>query len=227
MGRNYRCWIVGGLRARAPVKCLCFPPCLPSKDLHILTHYGVLWSWSAWLPQPAITLIASKKLKSFKALWPHSWGKMYVCFSPSPSLSHSLSLSAAAVARGLGYCGFSIYTACLRLSRRRVWREKVCVAEALFVSPLQRCFLLSRIHVKAWMVVVFLQLAHFPSTINCVFLFLHSSLTCTHRRIVWLTTFSLTASLVYLSDSVVCKSYLEVGCVCLRACVCVCVSPKR
>lgn len=92
MGRNYRCRIVGGLRARAPVKCLCFPLCLPSKDLHILTHYGVLSSWSASLPQPAITLIASKKLKSFKALWPHSWGKMYVCFSPSPSL-FCLSLS--------------------------------------------------------------------------------------------------------------------------------------
>lgn len=88
MGRNYRCWIVWGLRARAPVKCLCFPPCLPSKDLHILTHYGVLWSWSAWLPQPAIMLIASEKLKSFKASWPHSWwGGMYVCFSPSPSFS--------------------------------------------------------------------------------------------------------------------------------------------
>lgn len=109
MGRNYRCWIVGGLRARAPVKCLCFPSCLPSKDLHILTHYSVLWSWSAWLPQPAITLIASKKLKSFKALWPHSWGKMYVCFSPSPSLSHSLSLSAAVVVWGLRYCSSSIY----------------------------------------------------------------------------------------------------------------------
>lgn len=102
MGRNYRCWIAGGLQARAPVKCLCFPSCLPSKDLHILTHYSVLWSWSAWLPQPAITLIAFKKLKSFKALWPHSWGKMYVCFSPSPS-SLLPSPSAAAAARGLKY----------------------------------------------------------------------------------------------------------------------------
>lgn len=138
MGRNYRCWIVGGLRARAPVKCLCFPPCLPSKDLHILTHYGVLWSWSAWLPQPAITLIASKKLKSFKALWPHSWGKMYVCFSPSPSLSHSLSLSAAAVVCGLRYCSFTIYNACLQLSRsmgKDVWRRGlVCVTVAAIFS---------------------------------------------------------------------------------------------
>lgn len=109
MGRNYRCWIVGGLRARAPVKCLCFPSCLPSKDLHILTHYSVLWSWSAWRPQPAITLIASKKLKSFKALWPHSWGKICICFSPSPSLSHSHSLTAAVAVWGLGYCSSSIY----------------------------------------------------------------------------------------------------------------------
>lgn len=139
MGRNYRCWIVGGLRARAPVKCLCFPPCLPSKDLHILTHYGVLWSWSAWLPQPAITLIASKKLKSFKALWPHSWGRMYVCFSPSPSLSRSLSLSAAAVVCGLGYRSFSIYSVCLHLNQRRVWnkvwrRGLVCVTVAAIFS---------------------------------------------------------------------------------------------
>lgn len=98
MGRNYRCWIAGGLQARAPVKCLCFPSCLPSKDLHILTHYSVLWSWSAWRPPPPITLMAFKKLKSFEALWPGSWGKTSVCvplLSPSP---------AAAAAWGLG-CG--------------------------------------------------------------------------------------------------------------------------
>lgn len=112
MGRNYRCWIVGGLRARAPVKCLCFPSCLPSKDLHILTHYSVLWSWSAWLPQPAITLIASKKLKSFEALWPRSWGKN-VCLALSISLPfpHSISALCSCVClhRGRGYCSSSIY----------------------------------------------------------------------------------------------------------------------
>lgn len=135
-GRNYRCWIVGGLRARAPVKCLCFPPCLPSKDLHILTHYGVLWSRSAWLPQPAITLIASKKLKSFKALWSHSWGKMYVCFSPSLPFSHPVSLPLSFCSCScvwVGYCRFSIYNACSRLSCKREGSQgKVCSKEALF-----------------------------------------------------------------------------------------------
>lgn len=124
MGRNYRCWIVGGLRARAPVKCLCFPPCLPSKDLHILTHYGVLWSWSAWLPQPAITLIASKKLKSFKALWPHSWGKN-VCLFLSISLPFSLPLSFCSCS-SMSACRLSIYNACLQQSQK-----EACKAEAL------------------------------------------------------------------------------------------------
>lgn len=211
MGRNYRCWIVGGLRARAPVKCLCFPPCLPSKDLHILTHYGVLWSWSAWLPQPAITFIASKKLKSFKALWPHSWGKMYVCFSQSPPPpSHSFSLSAAAVVRGLGYCSFSIYNACLQLSWRAGYGEKcglVCVTDTYFIV----------IHVFCMSVhwIVFQQLAHFLSRPVVL-----SFLTCTQRNIVWKTTFSLAASLVDLSDSVVHERSLEVRCVCFYVCAC-------
>lgn len=216
MGRNYRCWIVGGLRARAPVKCLCFPSCLPSKDLHILTHYSVLWSWSAWLPQPAITLIASKKLKSFKALWPHSWGKMYVCFSPSPSLSHSLSLSAAVVVWGLGYCSSSIYNV-----QKSVWHWGLVLCPCCCGY-----FLLSHIHVKT------LNGCSFSAACTlsihsklCVFVFALSFLTYTQRHIVRLTTFSLTASLVYLSDSRVSKSSLEVRCV--RRSVCVCPKRKR
>lgn len=208
MGRNYRCWIVGGLRARAPVKCLCFPPCLPSKDLHILTHYGVLWSWSAWLPQPAITLIASKKLKSFKALWPHSWGKMYVCFSPSPSLSHSLSLSAAAVVCEGSDIVAPVFTACLSSTEGKCVKPRPCLCHC-------RCDIFSRAISMSghWMAPVFPQRAHFPSAINPVCFCFCLFLTHTRRHIVWLTTFSLTASLVYLSDSIVRKSSLEVGCV--------------
>lgn len=185
MGRNYRCWIVGGLRARAPVKCLCFPPCLPSKDLHILTHYGVLWSWSAWLPQPAITLIASKKLKSFKALWPHSWGEN-VCLFLSVSLPFSLPLSFCS-------CGLCVrardivapvFTARVCGARRKTC---MCDAEALFVSPCLRYLLLSHIHVKALNGRSFQQLVHSLCTINCVcFLFLLPSHTHADMLSDWL-----------------------------------------
>lgn len=140
MGRNYRCWIAGGLQARAPVKCLCFPSCLPSKDLHILTHYSVLWSWSAWLPQPAITLIAFKKLKSFKALWPHSWGKMYVCFSPSPS-----SLSSRRLLQ-LRPCEASNIVAAVWTMHRKVFpRPPVVSVDLLFSAKLCPCQGLERL----------------------------------------------------------------------------------
>lgn len=219
MGRNYRCWIVGGLRARAPVKCLCFPPCLPSKDLHILTHYGVLWSWSAWLPQPAITLIASKKLKSFKALWPHSWGKN-VCLFLSISLPFSLPLSICSCS-STSACRLSIYNACLQQSQK-----EACKAEALSVSPVLGYFLPCQSH---WVLVVSQQLTHVPASVTqksgektgCVFVFVWPAATSLPRMLAeyCLSDYlSLTASLVYLSDSVVHKSSLEVGYVRARGC---------
>lgn len=64
------------------------------------------------------------------------------------------------------------------------------------------------------MAVVFRQLAHFK-TYSQLFVFAPSLPTSTQRHIVRLTTFSLTASLVCLSDSRVSRSSLEVGCVCL------------
>lgn len=42
MGRNYAHKKVE-TSTGASVKCLCFPLCLPCKDLHILTHYETLW----------------------------------------------------------------------------------------------------------------------------------------------------------------------------------------
>lgn len=212
MGRNYRCWIVGGLRARAPVKCLCFPPCLPSKDLHILTHYGVLWSWSAWLPQPAITLIASKKLKSFKALWPHSWGKN-VCLFLSISLPFSLPLSFCSCS-STSACRLGIYNACLQQSQK-----EACKAEALvrvtgagifsaMSKPLDACSF-TAVHTCSS-----LCNPKKRGETGCVFVFVWPAATSLPRMLAeyCLSDYlSLTASLVYLSDSVVRKSSLEVG----------------
>lgn len=148
MGRNYRCWIVGGLRARAPVKCLCFPPCLPSKDLHILTHYGVLWSWSAWLPQLAIMLIASGgKKKSSRVLKPRGLAaegvkKKNVCLflSVSPPFPHSLCFSAAAEEGGFRCCSFRIGGA--MFAAKLKWESCAWIADFYFLSS--PCLCLAR-----------------------------------------------------------------------------------
>lgn len=217
MGRNYRCWIVGGLRARAPVKCLCFPPCLPSKDLHILTHYGVLWSWSAWLPQPAITLIASKKLKSFKAFGLTAEGKcMFVSLRLPPFLTPSLFLQLRLCEGSDSVALPSIYNSTFcRVREKSVWRRRglvVCHSS---------CDIFFQSHTR----VVASNGCSFTAactlSIHYKLCFCFCAVFSSHTHIVWLTTFSLTASLVYLSGSIVHKSSLEVRCVfvCVNVCV--------
>lgn len=103
--------------------------------------------------------------------------------------------------------------------------RSVCAAEALLCVP----FALVILHVKALDGGAFSERAHSPSTLHSVFFFFCCFfdclfLTCTQRHLVGLTTFSLAASLAYLSDSRVFKSSLEVRCVRLAR---VCVGPKR
>lgn len=137
---------------------------------------------------------------------------MYVCFSPSPSLSHSLSLSAAAVARVLVDSVFTMHV-CSKA------RKKHAKPRPLSVSPVLGYFLPCQSH---WMLVVSQQLTHVPASVTqksggktgCVFVFVWPAATSLPRMLAEYCQsdyLSLTASLVYLSDSVVRKSSLEVG----------------
>lgn len=115
---------------------------------------------------------------------------MYVCFSPSPSLSHSLSLSAAAVARVLVDSVFTMHV-CSKA------RKKHAKPRPLSVSPVLGYFLPCQSH---WMLVVSQQFTHVPASVTqksggklAVFLFLFGllqrlSLACS-QNIVCLTTF--------------------------------------
>lgn len=94
--------------------------------------------------------------------------------------------------------------------------EKCVALRPCLVSLLLWYFLLSDIHVKALngcSISAACTLSMYSKL--CVFVFAPSLFTGTQSHIVRMTTFSLTASLVCLSDSKVIKSSLEVGCVCL------------